>query len=85
MNNKEELREELLGRIESSRKYDWTGGFEPEFLANWFINILSLREQELWDKIQKKKIITPNQAPYFSEGEMDAYNQALSDIIKEIK
>lgn len=32
------FRKELLERIETSRKFGWTGGFEPRFLADFVEN-----------------------------------------------
>lgn len=32
------LRAEILERIASSRKNNWTGGFEPDFLADFLVN-----------------------------------------------
>ena len=55
----EEMREEILVRIESSRKYDWTGGFEPEFLADFVLShfhqkLLSLKESMEGEKKPQK-------------------------------
>jgi hypothetical protein len=44
-----ELREEFLARVKSSREFDWTGGFEPEFLFNFMLSEFRQMVEEMRD------------------------------------
>ncbi len=52
-----------MGRIESSIKFEWTGGFEPKFFEDWLRTTL----------LNYKQVVEGNAR---AQGYRDGYNEA---------
>ncbi len=59
-NEYKQLKKDFRERLKNAREFDWTGGFEQQFLENWFISKLQERDAELFKKMEGLKCKTTN-------------------------
>ena len=79
--NKEQLRDEW-NKI--NNQMCWVSLEESDMVAAYWLNVLSLREQELWNKCEEMKVKAVTDDG-LNIGDASAYNFALSDIQSLLK